>query len=65
MLYLIVLKILIGLFIWLYLPDLLTKKLKAKKNQKRFFNSACAILGLLLLFYAGVDIIKLIIPDKL
>ena len=49
----IIIKALLGLFIWLFLPDLLIKKTKSKKRQKQFINIACMLVGILILVFAG------------
>jgi hypothetical protein len=55
----IVIKAIIGLFLWLVLPNLLFKKGKKKKSPYRKFTFiACTIIGILILVYAGIDLIQ-------
>lgn len=56
----IVIKALFGLFVWWVLPSLLIKK--KKSPWKRFVNVSCAIIGILIIAYAGYDMILMIIP---
>lgn len=55
---LIVIKVLIGLFVWWVLPSLLIKK--KKSPWKKFTTVACAICGILCLVYAAVDLFNFI-----
>jgi hypothetical protein len=57
----IVIKAIIGLFVWLALPDLFFKKGKKKKSPYRKFTViACTIVGILILIYAGVDLMQML-----
>lgn len=58
----ILIKVLIGLFIYIALPSLICKKKKYKKNTwQHFVNLACKIVGVAVMVYAGFDLIKLLI----
>ena len=58
----IILKIIIALFIWWVLPSLLVKK--KSSPWKKWLNVVCAIIGVLLLIYAGVDLFRWIFGAK-
>jgi hypothetical protein len=61
----IILKAIIGLFIWMVLPSLIfQKKTKKKAPYKRFTTVVCTIVGILILVYAGIDLIKLLLNFK-
>lgn len=49
----ILVKVLFGLFVWWVLPSLLVKK--KKSPWKKFVSVAGALLGLLIIGYAGYD----------
>jgi predicted permease len=54
----IIIKAILGLFVWLVLPNLFFKKGKKKKNPYRKFTLiACTIIGILILVFAGIDLI--------
>lgn len=55
----IVIKVLFGLFVWWVLPSLLVKK--KKSPWKKFVSVAGALLGLLIIGYAGYDIVCMIL----
>lgn len=57
----IVIKILLGLFVWWVLPSLLVKK--KKSPWKKFVNVACMIVGILIVGYAGYDLLQLFLFD--
>jgi hypothetical protein len=58
----IIIKIILGLFVWMVLPGLIYKKRKYKKNTPQYFvNIACKIVGILMLVYAGIDLIKFLL----
>jgi len=57
----IVIKAIIGLFIWLMLPQIISKKRKLKRNTKTFFNIACFILGIAIIALAGIDLVKFLL----
>jgi hypothetical protein len=57
----IIIKALLGLFIWLVLGQILCKQLKLKKNTKTFVNIACKIVGIAIVIFAGIDLVKLLI----
>lgn len=62
----VILKALIGLFIYTALPSMICKKRKYKKNTWQYFvNLACKIIGAVVMVYAGLDLIKLILNIKL
>lgn len=52
----IVLKLLLGLFVWWVLPSLLVKK--KKSPWKKFVNVSCGIIGVLIIAFAGYDSIQ-------
>jgi predicted permease len=54
----IIIKAILGLFVWLVLPNLFFKKgKKKKKTYRKFILIACAIIGVLILVFAGIDLI--------
>lgn len=58
----VLIKVLIGLFIYIALPSLICKKRKYKKNTwQHFVNLACKIIGVVVMVYAGFDLIKLLL----
>jgi hypothetical protein len=59
----IIIKAIIGLFVWLALPPMLLGKRKFKK-YKRFILIVCAMLGMLILAFAGMELIKLLLNIK-
>ena len=62
----ILIKVLIGLFIYIALPSLICKKRKYKKNPwQHFVNLACKIIGVAVMVYAGFDLIKLLLNIKI
>jgi len=56
----IILKAILGLFIWTVLPQTLTSK-KKLKPYKRFITIVCTGLGILILVYVGIDLIKILL----
>ena len=55
----IVIKALLGLFVWLVFPSLIYKKRRYKKCSPQYFvNIACKIVGILVIVYAGIDLVK-------
>jgi hypothetical protein len=56
----IIIKALLGLFIWLVLGQILCKQFKLKKNTKTFVNTACKIVGIAIVIFAGIDFVKLL-----
>lgn len=55
----IIIKILLGLFVWLALPSLIFKKQRYKKRSPEYFvNIACKIVGILIIIYACIDLVK-------
>ena len=62
----VLIKILIGLFIYIALPSIIYKKRKYKKNTwQHFVNLACKIIGVAVMVYAGFDLIKLLLNIKI
>jgi len=54
-----VIEIIIGLFIWMALPQLIFKKKSKKKTPyKRFTVVVCAVVGILIVVYGAVDLVK-------
>lgn len=62
----VLIKVLTGLFIYIALPSLICKKRKYKKNTwQHFVNLACRIIGVVVIVFAGFDLIKLLINIQL
>jgi hypothetical protein len=57
----IIIKALLGLFIWLVLGEILCKQFKLKKNTKTFVNIACKIVGIAVVVFAGIDLVKFLL----
>lgn len=57
----IIIKALVGLFIWLVFGEILCKQCKLKKNAKKFVNIACKIVGIAIVVIAGIDFIRLLL----
>ena len=56
-----IVKIIIGFFIWMALPQLVfQKKGKKKSPYKRFTTIVCAVVGILIVALGAVDIVKLL-----
>jgi hypothetical protein len=54
-----ILKIILGLFIWMVLPGLIYKKRKYKKNTPQFFvNITCKIVGIAVVAFAILNFIR-------
>ena len=47
-----IIRIILGLFIWLYLPEFLIRRTKAEKNQKKFFVVCCTVVGTLIVIFS-------------
>lgn len=61
----IIIKVLLGLFVWMVLPRLIYKKRKYKKNTPQYFaNIACKIVGVAVVVFAGVDFVKMLLNFK-
>jgi hypothetical protein len=57
----IAIKIIIGFFVWMVLPQLFFKRQKKKKHPyKRFVFIACTIIGILIIVYGIIDLLKLL-----
>jgi hypothetical protein len=56
----IIIKALLGLFVWMVLPMLIYKK----RTPQHFVNIACKIVGILMLGFAGVDLVKWLLNFK-
>jgi hypothetical protein len=57
-----VIKIIIGLFIWMVVPQLIfQKKTKKKAPYRRFATVVCAIIGILIAVLGAVDLVRLLI----
>jgi hypothetical protein len=57
-----ILKIILGLFIWMVLPGLIYKKRKYKKNTPKFFvNITCKIVGIAIVAFAILNFIRSIL----
>ena len=62
----VLIKVLIGLFIYIALPSIICKKRKYTKNTwQHFVNVACRIIGVVVMVYAGFDLIKLLLNIKI
>lgn len=62
----VLIKVLIGLFIYIALPSIICKKRKCKKNTwQHFVNLACKIIGVAVMVYAGLDLIKLLLNTRI
>jgi hypothetical protein len=61
----IIIKAILGLFIWLVLAQILNKQFKLKKNAKKFTNLACKIAGIAVVVFACIDFVKTIIEFSL
>jgi hypothetical protein len=57
----IIIKAIVGLFIWLMLPQIISKRRKLKKNTKTFFKIVCFIVGIAVIAFAGIDLVKLLL----
>jgi len=54
-----IIEIIIGLFIWMALPNLIIqKKTKKKSPYKRFTTVVCAIVGILIVLFGAVMLVK-------
>jgi hypothetical protein len=54
-----IIKIIIGLFIWMMLPRLIYEKRKYKKNTPQFFvNLSCKIVGISVISFAILGFLK-------
>jgi len=54
----VIFKVIIGLFIWLVLPQIICKQGKFKKNTKKFVHITCQIVGIAIIVLAGIDFVK-------
>jgi len=58
----IVVKVIIGLFIWMVLPKLIfQKKTRKKAPFKKFTFIVCTIIGIVIIVYGVIDFFKMII----
>jgi hypothetical protein len=56
----IVIRVIIGLFVWMVLPQLFFKKKKKKKNPyRRFVFIVCPIVGILIILHSVIDLLKI------
>ena len=54
-----IIKIIIGMFIWMVLPRLINNKRKYQKNTPQFFvNISCKILGIAVIIFSLTELIK-------
>ena len=54
----IVIKALLGMFVWLALPNMIYKKRKYKKRTLPYFvNIACKVVGILMIVLACIDLV--------
>jgi hypothetical protein len=57
-----IVKIILGLFIWMFLPKLIYDKRKYSKNTPQFFvNLSCKIVGIAVIVFAILNLIKTIL----
>ncbi len=57
-----VVKIVIGLFVWMVLPRLIYNKRKYQKDSPQFFvHIACKILGIAVIVFAIMSLIRIIL----
>lgn len=58
----IIIKAVLGLFVWMVLPTLIYGKRKYKKRTPQYFaNIACKIIGILMIVYAGIDLMRFLL----
>lgn len=56
-----VIKVLVGLFVFIALPSLICKKRKRRKDTWQYFvYIACKVMGVAIVLFAIVDFIKLL-----
>jgi|GEM_PF-2537710 len=61
----IIIKVILGLFIWWVLPRLIYKKRKYRKKTPQYFaHIACKIVGVAMIVFAGVDLVRLLLNFK-
>lgn len=61
----IIIKVLLGLFVWGVLLRLIYKKRKYKKNTQQYFvNIYIKIIGVTVVFFAGMDFVKMLLNFK-
>ena len=58
-----IIEILLGLFIWMALPQLLLQK-KKRKPYKRFITVACKVLGIVMIVYGVLNLVKHFLPSS-
>jgi hypothetical protein len=57
-----VIKIIIGLFVWMVLPRLIYNKRKYKKHTPQYFvNLACKIIGIAMIVFAVIDFVRILL----
>jgi hypothetical protein len=58
----IIIKTILGLFVWMVLPQLIYKKRKYKKNTPQYFaHIACKIVGITIIVFACIDLINMLL----
>jgi hypothetical protein len=60
----ITLKIILALFIYLALSEIICKKWKFKKGTKKFVNITCKIVSVAIFVFASVDLVQFLINGK-
>jgi hypothetical protein len=61
-----IIKIIIGMFIWMVLPRLIYNKRKYQKSTPQFFvNISCKILGIAIIIFTIISIIKSILEYQI
>ena len=54
-----IIKLIIGLFFWMVLPSLISKKLSNQKNiPPSFLNVSCKLIGIVIIAFAIIDFIR-------
>jgi hypothetical protein len=58
----IIIRVLLGLFIWMVLPHLIYGKRKYKNNTAQYFAViACKIVGIAVIVFGGLDLVKILL----
>ena len=61
----IIIKVILGLFVWMVLPGLIYKKRKSRNKMLwNFVHIVCKIIGAAIIVYAGIDLIRLLLTFK-
>jgi hypothetical protein len=57
----IIIKVILGLFIWFVLPQIISNQGKRKKSIKLFINISCKIIGIAMILFAVIDSVKFLL----